>query len=166
MKLKTTINISFNDWISQASRFTRGTDALLVRNMPQNTDTSEKAEIIVNIKKPLLYGFDAEIIYRQNYTTQVENPILNENLEPTGQTETVDVNNHIDVIKYNATRSFAEIDAILNQLDANNTNGSTGLQRQKENVMTAILMDVLQHQTFKTAEFPNGLTAAEYETIY
>jgi len=158
--LKTIPDISHSDWQAQSQRFTKGDTKLLQEALPVNTENSAKVIIEVLIKQPLIDGFKGEVSYIQTYTQTIENPVLNpETFEPTGQMETVEQTERKTILKYIETVPFEEIDTLLQQVDALIDSNVIGLNRQKQAVAQAILLNAVSKTTF------GGLDASQYEII-
>lgn len=157
--LKTIPNISHAEWQAQSQRFTKGDTKLLHKALPLNVESSSKALIEVVIKQPLLDGFKGEVSYIQTYKTTIENPVLDENFQPTEETETVEQTERKIILKYIETVPFEDIDNILQQVDALIPEELVGLNRQKKAVSLAILNSAVSKNTF------GGLLETDYEII-
>lgn len=156
MRIVTNQDIDFDTWVYQASKFTNGTRQLQLRNLPQNTPTSGKAEILIDIQQPIYEGFDAIITYVQNYTKEVLVDELDENSLPTGN-QVLEVRDFkIPIIRYSRIIDVASADALFQSVDATIDASYVGFQRTRLVVLQAILNDVVLNQTF------NGLLASDY----
>lgn len=159
MIVRTKEPISFNQWVTQASKFTQADVNLIVRNLPQNTDTSGVAEIRVNVLKPIYQGFEGIITYVQTFTKEVLVDEFNDNGDPTGEQVTQTIQQSIEIIKYRRVIDVATADFIFQQLDQTIDPAIVGFARDRAVVMAAIVADIVQNDTFE------GLTAADYDTF-
>lgn len=155
--LKTIPNISHAEWQEQSQRFTKGDTRLLKEALPLNVNTSSNALIEVVINQPLIDGFKGDVSYIQTYKTSIENPVLDENLQPTGETESIEQTERKMILKYTKTVPFEEIDTLLQQVDALIDSKVIGLNRQKQAVAQAVLLNTVSKNTF------GGLDASQYE---
>ncbi|QQV90421.1 hypothetical protein Harreka1_14 [Olleya phage Harreka_1] len=160
MKITTTVDIDFDTWVNQASRFTRGDDNLNTRNIPENTLTSGKAEIHVELLKPLIEGFSANIKYVQNFTVQEESFVINNETSLTESIGLVDKPKSLEVISYKKEVPYDDVNIMLQEIDALLDAKMSGLERLKAQVMKGVVLDIVGHSSFM------GLTEDQYIIEY
>lgn len=159
MIVKTKSPINFQQWVDQASRFTRGDDNLIVRNIPENTLTSGIAEIRVRIEQPLYLGFKGIVTYLQHFTKDVLVDEFDGNGDLTGNKISETISHTLEVIKYNRVIPANIADPIFQQAETMIDQSLVGFEKDKAVIIQAILNDVVFHGTF------GGLTADDYETF-
>lgn len=157
IKVKTTQPVNYTTWLDQVSRFATNGERSLVASIPQKTlieSNNGNAEIIIDIKTPLLNGFKANIKYIQNYTTQVQTT----NIE-TQAIETIDNNNQVVIVEYVKEIPLTTLNLVLQEIapllpttDANKTD----VERIIAKIPIAVIADIVSHNTFL------GLTANDY----
>jgi hypothetical protein len=161
MKLTTKIDISFEEWIDQVKRFADYENDITKATLPKDIETSKEAEINVQIKSLLYPNFNCVVSYLQKWTEKINVPTFDDNGNQNGN-EDIEQPNKKVVLSYNMVSPYEEIKHILDAVDALIDSNLKDKERLEATIMKAILLDVVNHKTFKTESYPDGLPEDQY----
>ena len=152
IKVKTKNPVTYTTWNDQVSRFVKDAENPKERKHPQNIATSGVAEIHIIFNKPLLCGFDATIIYYQNFKT------TETFLNTLGVEVSVENPQRIEIINYNKIIDLQKVDLILESIVLTGDDANLkDLSKINAKLPIAIIADIVEKNTLE------GLTADQYE---
>jgi len=151
IRIETTVNINYDTWVNQVGRFTKGNELqVLKRNHPENTESSGKAIIEIELLTPLLDGFNANIRYIQTFSNLLSSQDSN------GNDIQIINNEKLVLIDYIQSIGRIEMDDVLNQVDQLVDTNLKDLNRVQAKLPIAIIANIVLKNTF------NGLKQEKY----
>lgn len=114
----------------------------------------------MELLKPLIEGFSANIKYVQNFTVQEESFVINNETSLTESIGLVDKPKSLEVISYKKEVPYDDVNIMLQEIDALLDAKMSGLERLKAQVMKGVVLDIVGHSSFM------GLTEDQYIIEY
>lgn len=159
--LRTTSNITFEQHVAQAARFTKANDytnAVVLMPKVSKNNADFPAEIRLDLKQDTSKGIQLSVKYVQTYLASQDVAAFDVNGEVTTTTQQEVQQSHT-YIDYTLTMPLSVSEPLMEQVSPLVPAGITGENRRLHTIGIAAVMDAVAKTTF------GGLGQSDYEVI-